>query len=92
MTVYVYRNGRLVPKSTAGSRASGRSVHVISDAMADTWHPCDGRMYDSKSNFRSVTRAHGGIEIGNENPMPRAPEPDRTIKADIARAIAELGG
>jgi hypothetical protein len=60
--------------------------------MDHTWHPCDGKHYDSKSNFRSVTRAHGGTEIGNENPKPRAPEPDRTIKADIARAIAELGG
>jgi hypothetical protein len=92
-TVYVYRAGKVVPKDTAGPRDNaGKRVHVISDTMDHMFHPCDGRHYDSKAKFRAVTKAHGGIEVGHERQHQRRPEPDRTIKVDIARAIAELGG
>ena len=97
----VYRPGHpaanengLVPKYIAGPRQDDLKRHhgVISDTMTGTWHPCTGQYMDSKSKFRAVTKAHGAVEVGNEKLSPRAPEPDRTIKSDIARAIAELGG
>src|SRR5262245_60926099 len=97
--VYLYRPGHpqadengMVLRESIGPPAARQRVHVISDAMAATWHPCDGKTYDSKSRFRAVTRQHGGVEVGNDRPTSRAPERDRTIRADIARAIAELGG
>ena len=97
--VYLYRPGHpqadengMVLRETAGPSAPPRRVHVISDAMAATWHPCDGKTYDSKSRFRAATRQHGGVEVGNDKPASRTRESDRTIRVDIARAIAELGG
>jgi hypothetical protein len=38
----------------------------ISDTMDATEHPCDGKRYDSKVQFRRVTKAHGCVEIGND--------------------------
>jgi len=67
-----------------------RSHQVIEDTMPLTWHPLDGRHYDSKSKFREVTRAHGGEEVGNDphfdKPMERTVDYG-DIKADIAHAI-----
>jgi hypothetical protein len=36
------------------------------DQMAPLWHPHDGRHYESKAEFRAVTKASGGIEMGND--------------------------
>lgn len=84
----------MVEKHIAGEKPTElkRLRGVIQDTMPLTWHPSDGKHYDSKSKFRAVTKAHGALEVGNESVTPRASEPDRTIKADIARSIAELGG
>jgi len=89
--VYVYRAGKIVRKDHARPlRRAG--PHVIRDSMDATWHPADNRIYDSKAKFRAVTRAHGCTEVGDERQIPRAPERVPGLKADIARAIAELGG
>ena len=43
-------------------------VHNVSqDTMEPLWHPHDGRTYDSKSAFRRVTRAAGGVEVSRED-------------------------
>lgn len=81
--IYVYRNGEVVPK---GESEPYRGVHVISDTISGLWHPSDGKIYDSKSRFRSVTKAHGGIEVGNEK-QRFVPQMDRVSKADVAKAI-----
>lgn len=39
---------------------------VYQDSMDAIEHPADGRMYDSKSAFRRVTKEHGLEERGNE--------------------------
>lgn len=93
--VWVYRNGKLVPKHSATPRGSGRVRGVISDTMDALIHPCTGKMMDSKSEFRRVTKAKGGVEVGNEKLVDRRHETgmdSNTRKADIAWAIAELGG
>lgn len=89
---YVMRNGKLVPKRLAVSHVARSSVSVISDTMADTWHPADGKHYDSKSKFRAVTKAHGCVEIGNEKFAPRKPVPETPIeryREQVQRAIYE---
>lgn len=39
---------------------------VIQDTMDPLEHPANGRVYDSKSAFRYVTKLHGLEERGNE--------------------------
>jgi hypothetical protein len=86
---FVYRNGEIVPKHTAEPRDSGAS-YIISDNMADTWHPASGKIMSSKSEFRKETRAHGCVEVGNE-PLRNKPIPPRPRAGpDIARAIEQL--
>ncbi len=72
------------------------NLQVITDTMDQTWHPCDGRYYDSKSEFRKVTRAYGGIETGGESQAhveKNRYQVDRNErKHDIARAIRKLRG
>ena len=92
---WVYRNGRLVPKHKAEPLARNGVRNVISDYLPDLIHPQTGKRMDSKSEFRKVTRAKGGVEVGNERLVDRRHETGMdtaTRKADIARAIAELGG
>ena len=91
---WVYRNGKLVPKHKAAPRGSWRVLGVISDYLPDLIHPCTGTRMDSKSEFRKVTRAKGGLEVGNEKLVDRRQEvgmDSNTRKADISRAMAELG-
>ena len=93
---YVIRGGVLVDKADAAplhcepSRAPG----YISDHMDATQHMANGRMYDSKSEFRKATKAAGCIEVGTERLKPFSPPKlDRNRRAmDIKRAIYELTG
>lgn len=95
MTTYVYRNGQLVDRATAGPRHQGRVNGVISDTMGAMRHPITGKLMDSKSSFRSVTRAHGCVEVGNEVQRDRRRLEgfdSASRKQDMAHAIAQLGG
>lgn len=92
---WVYRGGKLVPKHKAAPRGFGFVRGVISDYLPDLIHPQTGKRMDSKSEFRKVTRAKGGVEVGNEQLVDRRHETgmdSNTRKADIAQAIRELGG
>ncbi|WP_269275911.1 hypothetical protein [Sinorhizobium psoraleae] len=57
-------------------------------------HPCDGRQYSSKSQFRRVTRAHGCVEVGNDAARfktPQKPKVDRAaVKTSIEKAVARV--
>lgn len=91
------RNGRLVRKETAGpppkaGKRLGSGSHVISDTMPAMRHPITGKPMDSKSQFRGVTRAHGCVEVGNESQRDTRHFDQSSMKADIARAISQLGG
>lgn len=94
---YVWRNGKCVPKSEAGQHETIQSVYVQSDYLPGgaMRHPITGELMDSKSQFRAVTRAHGCVEVGNEvqRDTRRLESFDsNSRKADIARAIEQLGG
>lgn len=72
------------------------SPSIIRDNMDATKHMANGKMYDSKSEFRKATKASGCIEVGNDssiiNPKPRKfIEPNRRERReDIKRAIYQL--
>lgn len=91
---WVMRNGKLVPKHLAGPRDSGRVRGVISDTMDALVHPCTGKMMDSKSEFRKVTKAKGGVEVGNEKLVDRRQLhslDSESRRRDISTAMEQLG-
>ncbi len=87
---YVMRAGKLVLKSQAAPMRSA-GPYVQSDYLPELRHPRTGKVMDSKSAFRAVTRAHGCVEVGNETQRDtrRFDTPD--LKSDIARTLSELG-
>jgi hypothetical protein len=94
---WVMRGGKLVRKETAGppptaGKRFGSGASVISDTMGALRHPITGKPMDSKSQFRGVTRAHGCVEVGNEVQRDTRRTDFGNVKADIARAMSELGG
>lgn len=70
-------------------REARQRVHIIRDVIDATWHPVDGKHYDSKSAFRNTTKAAGGIEVGNEQQKRKVHRSD-VSKADIARAYDQV--
>lgn len=63
---------------------------VITDTMPLTEH-IDGRQYDSKSEFRKVTKANGCIEVGNEKINHGGPKHDSSkLYSDLRRNIAQV--
>ena len=78
----------------AVARADFPTPGVIGDGMDAVEH-IDGKMYDSKSAFRAVTKANGMIEVGNDPARLRQkekPRPDRKSLDDtIERAMAKAG-
>lgn len=87
---YVYRNGKVVPKESAGPREDGgKKFHVISDDLgADLDHHgyADGRKTASKSEFRRWTKEAGLFEKGNDR-EPARPVQDKSLASDVAQAI-----
>jgi hypothetical protein len=61
---------------------------VISDHMDPCIHPATGLWADSKSAFRSMTKAAGCIEIGNEDPSSVVSKPQR--KTDRGEAVSDI--
>lgn len=57
---------KLVPLHEVAEEPTPEKLHVKNDEMPATKHPIDGKVYTSKAKFRSVTKAHGGEEIGTE--------------------------
>jgi hypothetical protein len=91
---WVYRNGKLVQKHLAPPKHSGRVRGVISDTMDALIHPCTGKLMDSKSEFRKVTKAKGCVEVGNEKLVDRRAATgldSETRRRDISIAMEQLG-
>lgn len=85
-------NGRSVYRKDPeprGPTSALASPSVLADGMADTWHPHDGKHYDSKSQFRAVTKASGGEELGTDRQTP-AKHVDMTVKHDVGEAVRML--
>lgn len=66
-------------------------LHVIQDSMDAVAHPVTGRLMDSKSAFREVTKAAGCVEMGNDAPVqPKQWSEPTNVKQDLIRAFQEL--
>lgn len=78
------------PKKTPPARGAFSCPMVIGDGMDPTEH-IDGKLYDSKSAFRAVTKANGCIEVGNEKiertkPARKGP----SVRESLMRARAKI--
>jgi len=83
--VFVYRDGKLVPKSEAAPLYL--APMVIRDGQNPVIHPATGEMVDSKSKMRQITKDAGCIEIGTSDfPKPQ-PQSDRQMRDAVGRAI-----
>jgi hypothetical protein len=94
MTVFVYRNGRVVKRTIYDTQKTGLPS-IISDIMEPTRHMGTGRYHTSKSEFRKDTKACGCVEVGNDpQAMPKERvwvPPDRMQRReDIRRALQTL--
>lgn len=95
MPTYVLRNGNVVEKGgplDIEVYEHNPAPYVISDNMDGLKHHGTGRVTDSKSEFRKMTKACGAVEMGNEKIQPRKPIPldRRKRREDIAKAIYQL--
>lgn len=95
MPTYVMRNGKIVEKYGPEDiqEERGHAPSVISDYLpTGLKNHGTGKITDSKSEFRKMTRASGCIEMGNDAPKPRAPQrlSREERRNDIGRAIYDL--
>lgn len=73
-----------------------KAPYIKTDSMPLTWHPANGQYYDSKSAFRSVTKAHGCEEVaGAWKPEDLQVQqefdiPDSEYEADVAETMQML--
>jgi|SRR5215831_5803476 len=77
----------MVEKMAVG-RVGG--AYVVSDTIDGTWHPADGKYYDSKSNFRRTTKSRGMVEVGTEKQQDRRDFGTGDIRRDIGEAIQKV--
>lgn len=82
----------MVEKHLVQTEPRGKGPSVISDYLPDLRHPSTGKVMDSKSQFRAVTRANGCVEVGNEKQRDTRQATVGGLKKDIATAITQLGG
>lgn len=59
------------------------------DTMSPLWHPANGKTYDSKSEFREITRLNGSEEVGNEVQTENRPGSDLT-RAEVGEAVRKV--
>lgn len=88
MTKYVW-NGETFVDTTGWKRRPSVFPAIIRDTQEPLMHPATGQIFDSKSRFREVTKAHGLTEIGNDKQTIHNPRAEfaKSRKADIAQAI-----
>lgn len=90
--VFVYREGLgVIPRDEAPPLHAqhGTGAYVQSDSMAPIRSHADGRMYDSKSQYRRDLKARGLIEVGNER-VERRPAPLPPVRETLRRTIQQL--
>jgi hypothetical protein len=86
---YIYRDGKFVELTSTPER----ELHYVQgDTMEPTRHPVDGKIYDSKSAFRRVTKATGRQEVGNEEIKDtRQPKKNKKEFVRFAQEVIDRG-
>lgn len=71
-------------------RSDLAAPNFIKDEMPALQSQLSGKMYDSKSALRKEYKAHGAVEIGNEQPKPQASKRPMITKNDVGEAINKV--
>lgn len=74
-----------------GIKGDDPRFYVQSDAIDAFQSMADGRMYDSKSQYRRDLRARGLVEIGNER-IEQKPVPLPPVRDTLRQAYHQLRG
>lgn len=77
---------RRVPEEM-GKRSDLPVPMIIGDHMDAAEHPCDGKVYESKSAFRRVTKANGCIEVGTDPQRLKKFSPRKPDRKGIREAV-----
>lgn len=85
--IYAFRDGQFVELT---KNCPSNSTAVIEDSMPPTRHPVDGKIYDSKSAFRFVTRAAGCEEVGNEPIRDKKPYKNHQARQERINFLREV--
>ena len=89
---------QLIPIEEYNSSPLGSSHSVHQDTMEPTVHPMDGKVYDSKSQFRRTTFVYGCREVGNDyktkdgiRPLSRASQRE-SVKESVLKVMQGYRG
>jgi hypothetical protein len=83
MPTYVIRDGKAILKELAAPlHEANDAPNLIRDNMDATWHPANGKLYDSKAAFRHQAG------YGGRKSTPRFSKEQRAM--DIKRSIEQL--
>jgi hypothetical protein len=66
-----------------------RGPEIITDTQEGLRHPLTGKVVDSKSKFRQMTKDHGGVEVGNEDLGKIAEKNAERVDRDRKRSLRE---
>lgn len=75
-----------------GITADATGPQIISDTISPFRSMADGKMYDSKSQYRGTLRDRGLIEVGNENVQQRPAAQLPPVRDTLRRTMRQLGG
>lgn len=85
--MYVFRDGKF--QEVEQFRQS--AIHAIrTDSMEPIEHPAEpGKLIDSQSRYRAITKKHGLVEVGNEKIKAKEPIMKRMSVEDIMDDVAK---
>lgn len=93
--IYVYRDGKVIPKAEADPHpfAGKRPTNLMSD-LEPFVSVVDGSVISSRSDRREHNRRNKCIDIGNDKAIlrPKPPYEPKGVAEDIKRAIEFHGG
>ena len=84
----LWRNGDWL-EIPEGYTPARKGPYIISDTQAAFKSMADGKMYDSKSQYRRSLREQGYVEMGNDLPQQKTYQPANVGK-DIKDAIEQV--
>jgi hypothetical protein len=89
--VYVWDREKRELVEKGEYQASRSTPYVISDSLDGVWNPCDGKRYDSKSQYYAAVKAHGGEIVGNDTNYTKKREAAPRAGHDIRDALRRQG-
>ncbi len=93
-SVFVYRDGKIIPKHEAAPLPGRRSMNLMSDIKEPFVSPVDWTVISSRADRREHNKRNQCIDIGDDKAIlrPKKPYEPKGVSDDIRRAIEIHGG